>query len=274
VSREPREIGRHGRLSADYARASLDVAAEPARPVPAASQSVDAERAPPVPAPSLGAEPDRPQPGASARLGGDYQRAVAELVSNPSSFFRVILDDTFDGTGPGWPTDPVVEARRVDGGYRLMPLIDNQFLAIGAPVGSSLRDVQVGATFRKLGGPAGGTYGLLLRDRGPGPRDGRNQAGRYYVAQVDDRGLVSIWRRDQDTWFELVAWAPSTAVRPGEGSNDLSFEIVGGRLTFIINGQPAASANDAVLDHGGVGLFVGGRGNGVLVQRFVVHALG
>ena len=91
-----------------------------------------------------------------------------------------------------------------------MPLIDNNFLAIGAPVGSALRDVLVGATFRKLGGPAGSApTGCCCAIAGPAPRDGRNQTGRYYLAQVDDRGLVSIWRRDQESWFELVPWTPS-----------------------------------------------------------------
>jgi hypothetical protein len=116
-------------------------------------------------------------------------------------------------------------------------------------------------------------YGLLLRDVGPGPRTGRDQTGRYYLARVDDRGLVGIWRRDPDRWFELAAWAPCASVRPGVATNEVSFEVVGGRLTLIVNGQTAASANDAVLDHGGVGLFVGGAGNAMLVERFVVHAL-
>ena len=78
----------------------------------------------------------------------------------------------------------------------------------------------------------------------------------------------------QDKWFELVAWTPCAAVRPGVATNEVSFEVVGGRLTLIVNGQTAASANDAVLDQGGVGLFVGGVGNAMMVERFVVHALG
>jgi hypothetical protein len=245
VGEEPHPIGRHGRLSAEYARASLNLEQDPSPPV-----------------------------NAAGRLGAEYQQAVAELVNNSTAFFQVVLDECFEGDGPGWPNDPLGEARRVVGGYRVTPRLDNQFVAIGAPVGSSLRDALVGARFRKLAGPSGGVYGLLLRDRGPGPRDGRNQVGRYYVAGVDDRGSVSISRREQDTWSELVPWTPSPTVRPGEAANDVSFEVVGGRLTLIVNGQPAASTNDAVLEHGGVGLFVAGDGNDVLVERFVVHALG
>ena len=219
-------------------------------------------------------EDSSPEIGTSGRLGADYRKAVAELLANPSAFFRDILDEHVGSDWLGWPNEPLVAARPTGSGYRLTPLLDNQFVAVGAPVGQSMRDVLVGATFRKLGGPVGGQYGLLLRDRGPGPRDGRNQAGRYYVARVDDQGEVGIWRREQEQWIVLVPWTRSEAVRPGESTNDLNFESVGGRLTLVVNGRPAASAHDAVLDRGGVGLFVAGKGNNdVLVERFVVHAL-
>ena len=85
---------------------------------------------------------------------------------------------------------------------------------------------------------------------------------------------MSIWRREQDGWIELVPWTHCDALRPGESENDLSFEVVGGRLTLIVNGLLAAATHDALLDHGGVGLFVSGNDNDVLVERFVVHALG
>ncbi len=247
----PGEIGRHGRLSPDYAQVSLSL--------DAASLSLDEDRSPPV--------------SAAGRLAADYLEAVAELVNNPAAFFHVVVDERFDGGAPGWPNDPLAGARLVPVGYRLTPPIDNQVLVIGAPVESSLRDVLIGATFRKLGEASGGVFGLFLRDRGPGPRDGRNQAGHYYVAEVDDRGEVGIWRRQQEGWVELVPWTPSAALRPAPTSNDVSFEIVGGRLTFIVNGTPAASAHDTELDYGGVGLIVAGVGNDVLVERFVVHAL-
>jgi len=248
----PREIGQHGRVSPDYAQVSLSL--------DAASLSLDEDHSPPV--------------GAAGRLGADYQQAVAELVNNPAAFFHVIADERFDSGAPGWPDDSVAGARLVPVGYRLTPPLDNQVLVIGAPGESSLRDVLVAATFRKLGGASGGVFGLFLRDHGPGPRDGRNQAGRYYVAQVDDQGEVGIWRHEQEGWVELAPWTPSAALRPAPASNDVSFEIVGGRLTFIVNGTPAASAHDTALDRGGVGLIVAGIGNDVLVERFVVHALG
>jgi hypothetical protein len=238
------EAGRHGRLSPDYAQEILSLGSAHSGTVAAAG-----------------------------RLSPEYVQAVAELLMNPAAFSRVILDERFDRELAGWPDDRLGEARRVEGGYRMTPRLNEKFFALGAPVGTPLRDVVVGATFRKLGGPPGGVYGLLLRDRGPEPRDGRNQTGRYYVAQASDRGDVGIWRRELDRWVDLVPWTRSAAVGPGEARNDLSFEVVGARLIFVVNGMPVATANDAVLDQGGVGVFVGGDGNDVLLQRFVVRAL-
>jgi hypothetical protein len=207
------------------------------------------------------------------RLSDEYQDAVNTFVRNPSAYFRVALDDRFDAPKLAWPSEPLIVARRATGGYRITPRLENEFVAIGAPLTETFRDVLVGATFKKVGGPDTGVYGLLLRDRGPMPRDGRNQTGRFYLGQVAASGAVSIWRREQDLWFELVPWKGLDAVRTGDAPNDVSFETVGGRLTLTVNGETAASTDDAVLDQGGVGLFVAGGGNDVLVQRFVVHAL-
>ena len=101
------------------------------------------------------------------RLGDDYQHAVAALVQDPTAYFRVALDEHFDALKLAWPHDPLITARRVDGGYRITPRGDTDFAAIGAPLGEAFRDVVVGATFRKLGGPENGVYGVLLRDLRP-----------------------------------------------------------------------------------------------------------
>ncbi len=254
LGEESPQIGRHARLAHEYAQASLSL--------DRASLSLDRD---PAPAP--------PPLAAAGRLAADYRRVVAELVNNPAAFYRVVLDERFDGITRGWPNDPDRAARLVPIGYRLSAGLDDQFVAVGAPVGSSLRDVLVGATFRKRDGRSGGVYGLLLRDRGPAPRDGRNQSGRYYLGQVDDRGAASIWRREQDRWVELVAWIPCPALRPATDPNDLTLEMVGGQLSLMVNGQLAARANDMLLDDGGVGLYVSGNGTDMLVERFVVHAL-
>jgi hypothetical protein len=145
-----------------------------------------------------------------------------------------------------------------------------QFVAVGIPTLGVVRDAVVTAAFRKLGGPPGGGYGLILRDQGPFPRDGRSQAGRYYVLEVGDRGEFGIWRRETDRWVDVVPWTPSAAVRSGDATNELAVRVVGDRMTFAVNGT-AISAADASLPAGGLGVFVGGDGNDVLLLRLAVH---
>src|SRR6266540_4239025 len=116
-----------------------------------------------------------------------------------------------------------------------------------------LRDVVVSGAFRKVGGPPGGGYGLIVRDAGPAPRDGLNQGGRYYVLAAGDRGEVGIWRRDGDRWVDLLPWTRSDAVRPDGAANELMARAIGPRLTLMVNGTEVASLADAALAEGGWG---------------------
>src|SRR6266851_4342471 len=120
-----------------------------------------------------------------------------------------------------------------------------------------------------MGGPPGGGYGLVVRDQGPGPRDGVNQDGRYYVLEVGDRREVGIWRRENDHWIDLKSWTHADAVLQ-DTSNELEVRSVGERLTLIVNGVEVASVTAAALAEGTVGIFAGGDGNQVLLERFSV----
>jgi hypothetical protein len=184
--------------------------------------------------------------------------------------FRAVMEEDFADNHRGWPSDPRSTAWPVQGGYRLSAREPGRFVAVGAPLARPVADVVVTATFRKVGGPPGGGYGLIVRDRGPGPRDGRNQAGRYYVFEVGDRGEVGAWRREGDRWADLVPWAPSAAVRPGGMANELEARAAGERLTFLVNGERVTSVDEPEPQPGAVGLFVGGDGNEVLVERLLV----
>jgi hypothetical protein len=158
--------------------------------------------------------------------------------------------------------------------YHLLVRQPGQFVAVAAPVHESYRDVLVRAVFRKLGGPSGGGYGLILRDRGPGPRDGRNQHGWYYVLEAGDRGEVGMWRRDGDQWVDLLSWTHSDAVRRGDAPNELEARAIADRLTFSINGSEVASVTDAALVDGGLGVFVGGDGNEAALDSLRIETTG
>ena len=90
-------------------------------------------------------------------------------------------------------------------------------------------------------GPGGGV-GVILRDEAADGRDGRQQGGRFYVLEVSDRGEVGIWRRDGNTWVDLVPWQRSDAVLAADRGNLVEATAVGSRLTLLVNGREAASA--------------------------------
>jgi hypothetical protein len=150
------------------------------------------------------------------------------------------------------------QARSVRGGGR-------------AAVGEILQDVIVNASFRKVGGPAGGGYGIIVRDQGPAPRDGSNQLGRYYVLEVGDKGEVGIWRREGDRWIDLLPWTRSDAVRPGNSSNEVTVKAIGDNLSLSVNGTEVGTRTDDTLAVGNVGVFVGGDGNSVALDQISVR---
>jgi hypothetical protein len=182
----------------------------------------------------------------------------------------VLLDARFSSPQNGWLENAPFTAWS-NGAFRLAARQPTRFVAIGAPLVDPPADLVVSATLRKVSGPPGGGCGIIVRDQGPGPRDGANQDGKYYVLAVGDRGDFGIWRRDGDRWVDLVAWTRSAAVRPGGSPNELVVSAIGDRLVFLINGTEVADQTDSTLPTGGVGVFVGGDANEVALDRFTVQ---
>jgi signal peptidase I len=133
-----------------------------------------------------------------------------------------------------------------------------------APLPGPLRDVEVSATFRKVGGAPGGSTGLILRSDG---------AANYYTFELHDDGKVAIWRRAGDNRTVLLRATSSPEVRPGGSANELLARAAGDNLTLLVNGVQVASLTDAILSQGGAGVFVRGQNNEVEFQQFVVQPL-
>jgi LPXTG-site transpeptidase (sortase) family protein len=184
---------------------------------------------------------------------------------------RVLLDERFSDNRMRWPDDAHSTASISGSGYRLVPRDPGRFVAVSAPIPVSLADVVVTATFHKVGGPPGGGYGLIVRDQHTSPGDGVAQGGRFYVLEVSDRGEIGIWRRDNDRWADLLSWTPSEAALQGTRANTLEVWAIGQRLTFFLNGVQVASQIDTALPTGGIGVFAGGDGNDVQVDRLSVR---
>jgi hypothetical protein len=112
---------------------------------------------------------------------------------------------------------------------------------------------------------------LIVRDQGPAPRDGINQAGTFYVLATSDRGEFGIWRRDGERWDELTARTHSDAVHAGGEVNQLVARAVNEQLTFLVNGVQVAAVRDAAPKEGAVGVFVDGDFNDVVLEHFLVE---
>ena len=208
-------------------------------------------------------------PSASAGVAGAATTAQS-LPAAPTTF-RAILDERFIDVRGGWPNDPRSTAWLAERGYHLYARQPSRFVAVGVPSVEPLRDVAVTAAFRKVGGPPGGGYGVILRDQEPSARDGVEQSGRYYVLGASDRGEVGVWRREGEYWVDLLPWTESSAVRVGGATNELTARAVGQRLALVVNGVEVAAVEDLELPAGGVGVFVGGDFNEVVLERFAVE---
>jgi hypothetical protein len=127
--------------------------------------------------------------------------------------------------------------------------------------------------FHKTGGPAGGGYGLIVRDQSPSAeRDGRNQGGDYLVLEVGDRGDIGIWQRDQTRWVDVVPWQHSDAVNLDLYTNVITVNTHGQTLDFWVNNQIVAHVlYDALPATGGVGIFVGGDLNEVALDSLRIE---
>ena len=263
--------------------AAVPAAAPTVAPQPTVAPTVAPQ---PTAAPTLAAVPAAaptvaPQPTAAPTLAPAPaeaptvapQATVAPTVAAQASVAtsRTLLDEGFSTGAPGWPNAATTSAWWDSLGYHLEPRLAGQHVAIVAPGNPPPADIEVTGLFHKSGGPNGGGYGLILRAQGP--LDGNNQGGRYYVFEVGDRGEVGAWRRDDDRWVDLVPWTKSPAVFAGGASNRLDVRATGSQFTFSVNDNPVAQVTDDTLAAGAVGVFAGGDGNQVQVERFTVTGL-
>ena len=167
-------------------------------------------------------------------VGGSEIGAPVTAGRPRASVPRVLLDDRFtdgDNARGNWLDAPGV-AWPDAGGYRLSSGGSNRFVAVDAPISNLPSDLVITAHFRKLGGPTGGGYGLIINDQQPALRDGLNQLGDFYVLEVNDKGDMGIWRREHDRWLDLLPWTPSPAVRPGTAVNQVQVQSTGNSVIF------------------------------------------
>ena len=107
---------------------------------------------------------------------------------------------------------------------------------------------------------------MIVDDQGPEVHDGVYQGGQFVVLEVGDDGTIGAWQRANDHWIDIVPWSPSGEVHPGTTPNDLEVRSEGSQLTFVVNSAHVAQFTTD-LPPGRVGVFVGGDGNQVALER-------
>jgi hypothetical protein len=233
-----------------------------------ADETIVVPSARPTSPPVAAAEPAREIEAAPARP----RPTVAPPSPVPSDQLSVLLDERFGADDArGWANDPSGAAWVADGAYHLFARQTARFVAASVPGTQDLTDVVVSGHFRKSGGPAGGGYGLIVRDQVTDRGNGESQAGPFYVFEVGDRGELGVWLREGERWVDLLPWTASDAIHPGLEGNDLTVSAIGDRLSFLVNGVPVATQLDTVLHKGGVAIFTGGDGNQVALDRLTVR---
>ena len=218
------------------------------------------------------------QPTAAALVSPPTSAPAAQPTAAPAPAVAgaqasaPIFDERFASNDAGWPSNPLGSALMTNGTYRISTRQAGQFAAVSAPVVNIPGDVVITAMFRKLAGPDGGGYGIIVRDQATSLQDGTSQNGHYYVLEAGDKGEVGIWRRDADHWVDLLPWQHSDAVKTGTASNELTVRAVGNTLSLSVNGTPVAARTDNTFASGQAGLFVGGDGNQVAITRYTIQA--
>jgi len=196
-------------------------------------------------------------------------RAQTPIPSGPS----VLFGERFVSPLPNWPNNPNGTAWFGSDGFRLFARQSGRFVAVGVPLSQTLSSAVLTARFHKVGGPGGGGYGLIVRDQGSSAeRDGRNQAGQYMVLEVGDRGDAGIWQRNEARWIDVMPWTHTDAVHLDQESNALVVTVRGNALRFEVNGRVLADLTyDGVQPRGGVGIFVGGDLNEVVLDSLRIE---
>ena len=186
---------------------------------------------------------------------------------------RVLLAERFANPLPNWPNNPDTGAWFGAEGYHLIARQPGRFAAVGVPLPQAIASSVLRAEFHKVSGPPGGGYGLIVRDQGsPDERSSGTQGGQFMVLGVGDRGDVGIWQRDETRWIDVMPWTHSDVVHTGLETNALVVTTRDNALRFEVNGQVVADLTyGGVPTRGGVGLFVGGDLNEVVVNSLGIE---
>ncbi len=127
--------------------------------------------------------------------------------------------------------------------------------------------ISMEGTLQAVSNPAG-AFGIAFRYQ---------DQDHYNVFAVDGMGRFSIWVRDNGVWHELrdqtEKWTKNDAIKPLGGKNQLRVDILGDKITGIVNGRQVALVQDRTFLSGNVGIYLATDTSGVtnaLIDQYQV----
>lgn len=160
----------------------------------------------------------------------------------------ILFQDEFDVSTTGW--DRFANDGGImdyfEGGFRI--LVQQPGLNFWSTPQKNFGDVRVEADVVKLAGPDEGRMGLMCR----------YQSGNYYFFIISNDGYYAIGKfiNGQITLLGQSEMQPTTLLQPNV-VNHLRADCIGNALTFYLNGNQLAVAQNGDLASGDVGLLAG-----------------
>ncbi len=186
---------------------------------------------------------------ALASLACQFSLPFASTPTPEAKPGDTLFYDDFTDTATGWERFTSAEGTMdYDGsGYRF--LVNALQANFWSTPGKSFRDVRLEVDVAKLSGPDENRIGLLCRF----------VEGNYYFFMVSSDGYYTIGKYIGGNAIQLgqSEMQYTDSIHTGLAVNHLRADCVGSNLTFYVNGNPVAQAQDADFIEGDVGLLAG-----------------
>lgn len=202
---------------------------------------------------------------AVASLACQYSSPFAVAPTPSPQSDEILFYDDFTNSSTGWERFTSAEGTMdYDGsGYRF--LVNALQANFWSTPGKSFKDVRMEVDVAKLSGPDENRIGLLCRF----------VDNNYYFFMVSSDGYYTIGKYINGNAIQLgqSEMQYNESIHTGLAINHLRADCKGNTLTFFVNGTPVATAEDADLAEGDIGLLAGTflqPGVDVIFDNFVV----
>jgi hypothetical protein len=190
---------------------------------------------------------------------------------------NVLFKDDFSSTSSGWDktrdTDAITDYENNAYRIQINTIGENgNGMSYWASPGLSSQmpaDLKIEVDATKTGGPDDNDFGVICRFT-----DSKDSPSFYQFMGTSDgfAGIMLINGSDQKI-ISAEKLQPSDSVKQGAATNHIRADCIGDTLTLYINGNKVASATDATLKSGDVGLIAGTYstpGTDILFDNFIV----